>query len=293
MYKNSHKMYQNRLPHDSPDNGVPTVTISHPTDERNIEECSWNQCQDRVRRLDSMNSILESCERLRWSACYDFAEPGKMLKQNSAYPALIRKLLHLRLMPNETGLGSALRSQTIDHATDISGQARICGPEFLREITILFSLRQQSIETVLAMLRSASEDVPLCKEEVDAILGHLNLKFQASLKGIVNSMEALSSQKKWSEEVNTDRERSVFRPEFFDINTLTTICRSKRLGHLSAETIFILENWLVQNFERPCTLSHFQSCIRQAKGPFSKTINTIKQCCPFRLTSTLVCRSLQ
>ena len=144
-------------------------------------QCAWDRCQDRLCRLDSMNSTIESMANASWTMSAEISSLSQQLRQNRMLPALRNKLLYLRLVPYKNDGYEFQRSEDTTEATKLKDlERKVHEPKLINEFTTLISVQNQAIQTLIRMLNSC-DDIPWCKEEVHAIRSHIEAKFRPLL----------------------------------------------------------------------------------------------------------------
>ena len=188
-------------------------------------QCAWNRCQDRLCRLDSMNSTIESMANASWTMSAEISSLSEQLSQNRMLPALRNKLLYLRLVPYKNKGYESQRSEDTTEATKLKDlERKVHDPKLINEFTTLISVQSQSVQMLMRMLNSSCDDIPWCKEEVYAIRSHIKEKFRPLLSRFLYATLVLENKcKVTAEPVNeSSLSRCITRFVVRHIETITT-----------------------------------------------------------------------
>ena len=128
------------------------------------------------------------------------------LKQNRYFTTIKRSFYRTRLVSFEK-----MRSQKwskyygdIDPAdlTSISVETRARKIDLIPEVNAIINLKLKSSEAIIKMIRSASEDIPWCKEELAAVWFHLKSRFQPAFTSDIDFMKEITASKRFFFEIS-------------------------------------------------------------------------------------------
>lgn len=159
---------------------------------QNSSDSAWKLCKSRIDRLDDLNSMIESCADPSWFKPSEIQDLAEKLKQNRYFPAIRKNLLSVRLIPYETSSELLLCYDSLDSTRTISMDTKLCSSEVVCEIDCLRSLEKQSSESMTKML--ASQDIPLCTEEVKTVLFRLKSRFQPAWRSLEQTIKKSSAE---------------------------------------------------------------------------------------------------
>ena len=158
-------------------------------------ECS-EKLETTVRQLDLLNERIQSFLDSECLQAENTDALALRLKHSRSFPAIRRKLLATRLLPYECNFGLLLcmdmfkvppiLNEAVDHrAVNIAA------------VPALQALQSRSSKFVLKMLTTISEEIPFCKEEVEAASNYLNSRFNnlnARIKSITSIQDTNPSR---------------------------------------------------------------------------------------------------
>jgi hypothetical protein len=159
---------------------------------QNSSDSAWKLCKSRINRLDDLNRMIESCADPFWFKPSEIQDLTEKLQQNRYFPAMRKQFLSVRLFPYETSSELLLCNDSLDSISTILIDAKLCSAEVAGEIDCLRSLEKQSSESITKML--ASQDIPLCTEEVKTALFRLKSKFEPSWSTLARTIKKSSAE---------------------------------------------------------------------------------------------------
>ena len=131
-----------------------------------------------VRRLDLLDQRIQS---FLDSECLQAEQTDALalrLKHSRSFPAIRRKLLVARILPYECNFGLLL-CKDMPMIPPVLNEAVDHSAVNIAAVPALQALQSRSSKFVLKMLTTISEEVPFCKEEVDATSKYLHSRFNA------------------------------------------------------------------------------------------------------------------
>ena len=163
-----------------------------------------------------------------------------------SFPAIRRKLLATRLLPYECNFGLLLCKPT-STVPPVLYEAADHRAVNIAAVPALQALQSRSSKFVLKMLTTISEEIPFCKEEVEAASKYLNSRFNA-LNARIKSITSIQ---------DTNPSRWPFHHFLFCYRNKAKTAHNgkylrKKPGRLTSEAVITMETWLVNNFAVPC-----------------------------------------
>ena len=160
----------------------------------NDDSGPYNRCRINKERLDKLNDILTSLDDSYWCDFDDCEHELKALKFNRYFPAIRAKLLFQRIIPCETNADHLQHiSGPAPGYNDLEAKAFMCGSDVVSEVSSLRMLEQQTGRTLKSILRAASEDIPLCKEETDAIVANVGMMYTPALRALASKVGGIAA----------------------------------------------------------------------------------------------------
>ena len=138
----------------------------------------WEKLETTVRRLDLLDRRIQS---FLDSECLQAEQTDALaltFQHCRSFPAIRRKLLATRLLPYECNFGLLL-CKDMSTVPPVLNEAADHGAVNIAAVPALQALQCRSSEFVLKMLTTISEEIPFCKEEVEAASKYLNSRFNA------------------------------------------------------------------------------------------------------------------
>ena len=146
-----------------------------------------------VRHLEFLTQRIEFFLDSECRQAEQTDELALRLQHNRSFPAIRQKLLTVRLLPYESGFGP-LHNETLTAVVpSVLKEAVDCSALILAAALPLQALESLSSKFVLKMITKVSEEIPFCNEEVEAIIHHLNSRFNA-LKTRIRFITSIHNQ---------------------------------------------------------------------------------------------------
>ena len=159
------------------------------------QRLDWSEkLETTVRRLDLLNQRIQS---ILDSECLQAEQTDALaltFQRSRSFPAIRRKLLATRLLPYECNFGLLLCKPTVP---PFLIEAADHGAVNIAAVPALQALQSRSSEFALKMLTTISEEIPFCKEEVEAASNYLNSRFNnlnARIKSITSIQDTNPSR---------------------------------------------------------------------------------------------------
>ena len=116
---------------------------------------SWREAEETVRRLNILNNRIKSFLHPAWLHSTEIEDLRSKLRKNKSFPAIQRKLITLRSLPNEVYSCPCIHQITPPSIEEAFPDIHV------EEISAFRTLQNLSLEVILKMVSAISSDIPL------------------------------------------------------------------------------------------------------------------------------------